>query len=108
MKWILIIWVMLIFFLTFAHKTKSADICIDLGHGGDAPGAPTYIPGFTEDSVNLMVGHRLKDLLDWDPSHSYVFTRLIDTELTLWDRAIIANENQVCAFVSIHHNGDSS
>jgi hypothetical protein len=35
-----------------------------VGHGGHDPGALTYILGFTEDIVNLMVAHRLSDLLN--------------------------------------------
>jgi N-acetylmuramoyl-L-alanine amidase len=31
-------------------------VCLDLGHGGDDGGAPTHIPGYSEDSINFQIG----------------------------------------------------
>lgn len=82
------------------------DLYIDIGHGGDDPGAPTHITGYREADINLEVGLLVKQTLEfWGilPSQ-YHFSRLTDTTVLRTARAYEANNLNAQRFISIHHN----
>ncbi len=87
-------------------------ICLDPGHGGPWPGAVAPSNAIREADVNLNVARRLKQMLE-QAGATVVMTRVDDTVLQpenlsadLAARAAFANQNQVDAFLSIHHNAD--
>lgn len=80
-------------------------ICIDPGHGGTAAidsfrVGPT---GEREEWINLRVALELKSLLERSGC-DVILTRTTDVSVQLKDRALIAIENEVDVFISIHHN----
>lgn len=89
-------------------------ICIDPGHGGYDPGAVGQ-NGLQEKDVALSIGLKLRDKLQAQ-GIGVIITRDWDTALgdnvnaDLNNRAVIANQNNVDLFVSVHCNSaaDSS
>src|SRR6185295_5758428 len=77
-------------------------IAIDAGHGGKSGGtrAPS---GLTEQEVTLDIARRLKRHLE-GASFEVVMTRDQDREVSLKDRARIANQARSDLFLSIHLN----
>lgn len=90
-----------------------AKICISAGHGGIDPGAvdgkdSEHDNLYTEESdVNLETSKNLKDILE-NRGHKIVMIRNDDSDVSLYKRAKIANENQCDYFVSIHYNASRS
>jgi N-acetylmuramoyl-L-alanine amidase len=87
-------------------------ICLDPGHGGPWPGAVAPSNSIREADVNLNVARRLQRMLE-QAGATVIMTRVDDTvpqpanlSADLAARAAIANQNQVDAFLSIHHNAD--
>ena len=90
-----------------------ATIVLDPGHGGDPP--PTRLGGSSwnnasgpngtlEKNVTLDVARRTRDVLE-QRGHTVVLTRDSDTNLSLRDRAAVAQTRAAPVFVSIHFNG---
>lgn len=77
-------------------------IVLDPGHGGDQPGARGPL-GLVEKEVALDLALRLNDLLQ-DAGFEVVLTRDKDEEVSLAERAQMANEAGGDLFVSIHLN----
>lgn len=76
-------------------------VVIDAGHGGESLG--THIPGsLQEKEVTLDIALRLQRLLADD--FEVVLTRDRDVEVSLEERAKIANESGADIFLSIHVN----
>ncbi|MGE5509277.1 MAG: N-acetylmuramoyl-L-alanine amidase [Chitinophagales bacterium] len=77
-------------------------IYLDPGHGGSDPGA-IGPGGLQEKEVNLDVALRVRDLLT-DAGALVSLSRETDAFIPLHDRPKDANDRQVAAFVSLHHN----
>ena len=78
-------------------------IAIDAGHGGTDVG--TRGPeGTLEKDVTLSVARRLQAAIDRRLGLRVVLTRSADTNVTLDERAAIANNNRAHLFISLHAN----
>lgn len=77
-------------------------VVIDPGHGGENRGtmAPT---GLVEKEVTLDIAERLRELLE-ESSYRVIMTRETDSDLSLRDRADLANRSRGDIFLSIHVN----
>ena len=80
---------------------RMATIVIDPGHGGEDPGAKGR-RGSYEKNVTLMIGRRLKKLIDAQPDMRAVMTRNGDYYLSLAARVEKAQRVNADLFVSIH------
>jgi len=79
-------------------------IVIDPGHGGLEIGAKGKF-GALEKDITLSVSKKLKVLIERNLSYRVVMTREQDVDVSLENRAAIANNNQAYVFVSVHVNG---
>jgi N-acetylmuramoyl-L-alanine amidase len=90
-----------------AARLKGKRVVIDPGHGGEDTGAPAFFgppqKGPLEKDIVLDIGLRLAQLLKAEGA-SVTLTRDDDTDLSLKQRAAIANRLRSKAFVSIHCN----
>lgn len=91
-------------------QASSYTVCIDPGHGGSQPGA---VSGNTyESDINLTIALEMRDYLEGIsapyPTFDVVMTRTTDTDVSLGDRADIANDANADAFISIHCNSFTS
>ena len=87
-----------------AEKPKMArlaTIVIDPGHGGEDPGARGR-HGSREKEVTLMIGKRLKALIDAEPDMRAVLTRDGDYYVPLGTRVDKARRVRADLFVSVH------
>jgi N-acetylmuramoyl-L-alanine amidase len=80
---------------------RLATIVIDPGHGGEDPGARGR-RGSREKDITLMIGRRLKALVDGEPNMRAVLTRDSDFYLPLQTRVDKARKVRADLFVSIH------
>lgn len=80
-------------------------IFLDAGHGGSNPGAVSPINGLTEDFVNLDVVLRLGRILT-DSGYEVNYSRTTDTDLSLAQRANLANRWGADYFISVHCNSN--
>ena len=80
---------------------RLATVVIDPGHGGEDPGAMGR-RGSREKNITLMVGRRLKALIDAEPNRRAVLTRDGDYYLPLQVRVEKAKKVRADLFVSIH------
>jgi N-acetylmuramoyl-L-alanine amidase len=79
-------------------------VVIDAGHGGVDAGA-IGVGGVKEKDVNLSVALKLGKLLEENMKDiKVVYTRKTDTQVDLYKRGKIANENNGKIFISIHCN----
>ncbi len=105
--------VMLLFALTGTQLSGSSldlsglKFCIDAGHGGTATGA-VGPAGLTEKEINLQQALDLNDFLMSNGADTVILTRATDSDLSLSEREMIANNHDVDYFISLHHNGSSS
>ena len=66
--WISIQIVVTLLLVSATSSQTPIDLYVDLGHGGsDVGNLGAYIPNFSEDTVNLLVGLLLKEYLDLPP-----------------------------------------
>ncbi|OGD09353.1 MAG: hypothetical protein A2Y86_02625 [Candidatus Aminicenantes bacterium RBG_13_62_12] len=79
-------------------------IVLDPGHGGIECGAKGKL-GALEKDVTLAIGLKLKAIIERNLSFRVVMTRDKDTEVSLENRAALANNNDALLFISIHANG---
>lgn len=77
-------------------------VVVDPGHGGGALGTHTG-NGMVEKEITLDIGLRLKRILA-EGGFEVVMTREKDEEVTLQERATLANQAAADIFVSIHVN----
>lgn len=82
-------------------EDSSKLIVIDAGHGGIDPGST--IDGSIEKDINLEVALKLQKALE-QAGYSVVMTRNDDSEVSLRERADIANDVQADLFISLHQN----
>ncbi|MFC2157580.1 N-acetylmuramoyl-L-alanine amidase [Acidobacteriota bacterium] len=79
-------------------------IVIDPGHGGVENGAEGT-NGALEKDVTLEISLRLKDIIERNLAFNVILTRDKDVEISLEERAALANYNNAFLFISIHANG---
>ncbi len=79
-------------------------ICLNPGHGGSDPGAVGLL---RETDQNLCVVMLLGQYLQ-ERGATVIYTRTTDVYISLYDRAMIANNANADIFVSVHHNGSSN
>lgn len=90
-----------------AHSLNGAVILIDAGHGGSDPGAISQDPYAQEKAVTLAASNVLKAKLEAQGA-VVMMTRTSDTDVSLEERAQLANQEKVDAFISIHFDEASS
>lgn len=83
-------------------KPSERVIVIDPGHGGEDPGAIS-VTGRHEKDLNFSVANKVNQGLV-ERGYNVLMTRDTDTNIDLYERARIANENYADLFVSIHGN----
>lgn len=88
-------------------KIQPFTVVIDPGHGGDAFGAVS-VTGFKEADYVLEIAQLLKNQFQNHPNIQLILTRESDVEVSLRDRAKIANDSRANAFISIHANAATS
>ena len=82
---------------------KVQTIVIDPGHGGDKPGAISN--RIVEKDLVLEVSKRFGKLIEENyPEVNIIYTHTTDKDISLADRAHIANRNKADLFISIHAN----
>ena len=84
-----------------AKVTRLATVVIDPGHGGEDPGAIGR-RGSREKDITLMIGKRLKALIDNEPNMRALLTRDGDYSLRLEERVRKAQVVKADLFVSVH------
>jgi N-acetylmuramoyl-L-alanine amidase len=78
-------------------------IVIDPGHGGLEAGAKGKF-GTLEKDLTLAISMRLAEIIRQRRASNIVLTRDRDVDVTLEDRAAIANNNKATIFISVHVN----
>jgi N-acetylmuramoyl-L-alanine amidase len=78
-------------------------IVIDPGHGGLEPGASGRF-GTLEKNIALEIGLKLKAVIERNFPSRVVLTRDKDLDVSLENRAALANNNKADFFISIHAN----
>ncbi len=78
-------------------------IVIDPGHGGLEPGARGRF-GTLEKNIALEIGLKLKAVIERNFPSRVVLTRDKDLDVSLENRAALANNNKADFFISIHAN----
>jgi N-acetylmuramoyl-L-alanine amidase len=89
----------------YANYLQGLSFCLDPGHGGDAH-IPNYKRGPTgvrEAEMNLRVAFYLKEFLE-QAGANVILTRNGDYDISLKERADLANRAKVDMFISLHHN----
>jgi len=87
-----------------ASAAALRNIVIDPGHGGLYTGAKGKF-GSLEKDITLSVSLKLRTLIERSMSYRVVMTREKDLDVSLENRAAVANNNDAQVFVSIHVNG---
>ncbi len=90
------------FDLVAPNKKYGKVIVIDPGHGGGKPG--TNGGGIVEKDKTLLYGMDFFKLLEEDPDIKVYTTRHSDVDISLEERAQLANEIMPDLFISIHTN----
>ena len=90
-----------------ASPTELPLVMLDPGHGGAQRGA-RGVCGCHEKDVVLAVGQALRSLLNASGRVRAKLTRDSDLEISLSDRAGLANTQQAALFVSIHANASKN
>jgi N-acetylmuramoyl-L-alanine amidase len=89
----------------YAEFLEGVKICLDPGHGGDAHkrGYKRGPSGVREAEMNLRVAKYLREFLETVGAEVRL-TREEDVDLSLADRAAVANQWGADLFISLHHN----
>ena len=85
-------------------QARQRTIVIDPGHGGLDVGAKGKF-GALEKDITLAVSFKLKALIEKNLAYRVVLTRDKDIDVSLENRAAVANNNDAELFISIHTNG---
>ncbi len=97
--------------LTLKEEAKAFLVVIDPGHGGADPGSIGYdesgAESLQEKKVNLQIALRANTILKQMGVNTRM-TRMTDTNVSLSERAEIANRAGADLFVSIHNNSFTS
>ena len=79
-------------------------IVVDPGHGGMEAGSEGKF-GTLEKNLTLPISQKLKTLIEKNLAYRVVLTRDKDVDVSLENRAAIANNNRAVLFISVHVNG---
>jgi N-acetylmuramoyl-L-alanine amidase len=79
-------------------------IVIDPGHGGLEAGSKGKL-GTLEKDLTLPISQKLKSIVERNLAYRVVLTRDKDVDVSLENRAAIANNNRAGLFISVHVNG---
>ena len=85
-------------------------VFIDIGHGGDDPGAVRQADigmgeqRYLEKDANFALTMQLKAKLEQNPEIKVYYSRLTDENPSAYERARLANETGADFFLSLHHN----
>ena len=79
-------------------------IVIDPGHGGLEVGSKGKF-GTLEKNLTLPISQKLKAIIERNLAYRVVLTRDKDVDVSLENRAAIANNNRAMLFISVHVNG---
>jgi N-acetylmuramoyl-L-alanine amidase len=79
-------------------------IVIDPGHGGLEAGSEGKF-GTLEKNLTLPISQKLKTIIEKNLAYRVVLTRDKDIDVSLENRAAIANNNRAALFISVHVNG---
>ncbi len=79
-------------------------IVIDPGHGGLEVGSKGKF-GTLEKNLTLPISQKLKAIIEKNLAYRVVLTRDKDVDVSLENRAAIANNNRAMLFISVHVNG---
>ncbi|MDR1592270.1 MAG: N-acetylmuramoyl-L-alanine amidase [Prevotellaceae bacterium] len=94
---------LLTFGIYSATAAKSFTVVIDPGHGGKDPGAVGTT--LREKDVNLSVSLLVGELIRKNHTDvSVIYTRIVDKDVPLINRPVIANKANADIFISIHAN----
>ena len=85
-------------------QARQRTIVIDPGHGGLDVGAKGQF-GALEKDINLALSFKLKALIEKNLADRVVLTRDKNIDVSLENRAAVANNNDAALFISIHANG---
>ena len=84
--------------------SKSQTVCLDPGHGGSDPGAPSNDGSISERDINLTVAQQVQKNLQ-NAGYQVFMTRTSnDQTLSNHDRYTYCNQQHATIMVSIHHN----
>ncbi|MGL5563565.1 MAG: N-acetylmuramoyl-L-alanine amidase [Tannerellaceae bacterium] len=102
-KYLRLILISTLCFISFTSKAGNFVVVIDPGHGGKDPGARGT--SALEKTINLSVSLKLGELIESNHRDvKVVYTRKTDRFIELDERANIANRNKADLFISIHTN----
>jgi N-acetylmuramoyl-L-alanine amidase len=87
-----------------AEAADQKTIVIDPGHGGLDVGARGKF-GNLEKTVALAISQKLKALIEQNMAYRVLLTRDKDIDVSLENRAALANNNDAVVFISVHANG---
>ncbi len=79
-------------------------VVIDPGHGGMETGAKGKF-GNLEKDITLAIGLKLKALIERNLGLTVILTRDRDVDVSIENRAAVANNHKAGLFISIHANG---
>ena len=104
----------ILFFLVFMMSTHAKVILIDPGHGGEDCGAKGKIwekqkkelRVVCEKEITLGISKKIQELLKG--SHRVYLTRSVDREISLDERARLADKINADIFISVHINSSNS
>ncbi|MEZ5489336.1 MAG: N-acetylmuramoyl-L-alanine amidase [Gammaproteobacteria bacterium] len=90
--------------LPVAQPSQKRDILVAVvaGHGGEDPGAPSYNRRFWEKDVTLSIARAVEERLQQTPGYRPVMIRDGDYSVPLKSRPVIAREQRVDVYISIH------
>jgi N-acetylmuramoyl-L-alanine amidase len=83
-------------------ERRDIRVAVVAGHGGEDPGAPSYNNGFWEKEVTLAIARAVEDRLNRTPGYKPVMIRDGDYSVALKSRPVIAREERVDIYISIH------
>jgi N-acetylmuramoyl-L-alanine amidase len=85
-------------------QAKQRTIVIDPGHGGLDVGAKGQF-GAQEKDITLALSLKLQALIEKNLNYRVVLTRDKNIDVSLENRAAVANNNDAALFISVHTNG---
>ena len=81
---------------------RNIRVAVVAGHGGEDPGAPSYNRRFWEKEVTLAIARTVADRLNQTPGYEPVMIRDGDYSVALKTRPVIARDERVDIYISIH------
>jgi len=88
--------------VSLPDEKRNIRVAVVAGHGGEDPGAPSYNRRFWEKEVTLAISRAVADRLIQTPGYEPVMIRDGDYSVALKTRPVIAREERVDIYISIH------